>query len=718
MQQRTLTIRLIWLAMGASLLLPFLLFAVASYVSYRHTEDLTIERLVRSLDIEQQEAQKTFLLINHSLDDASDIVAGLSAEQIRAQQQGLYPRLKKLVADLPVAQSIWIYDTHGDVLVCTTVQPAPPDNFADRDFIGEHVAGNAGTYIGQVYQPLFGPQPFFTVSRGFAYEGSLEGVLEVSVPPSNFFRFYATMAYAPGLQYALIRDDGTILARYPAAPPGTTNTLDENSGFRRMIAEAPAGGIYTAASPLDGIEQRTAIRRLPGAPLYVFAGVSTTAIRNEWIRAMAPHLIFGIPATLLLFLTLFAVLRRTQRLYAEMDQRAVVEESLRQAQKMEAIGQLTGGVAHDFNNLLTIILGNLEMAKKQLADWTDPAHTKLAKRIESAMQGATRAAALTKRLLAFSRQQTLSPMMLDVNRLLIGLADFLQRAIGEDISLEIVGGAGVWQVEADQTELEAVILNLAVNARDAMPEGGKLTIETSNSYMDDAYCRQNAEVRPGQYVLIAVSDTGVGMAPEVIDRAFDPFFTTKQAGHGTGLGLSQVYGFVKQSGGHVKIYSEVGEGTTIKVYLRRLVGPGVPAPEATPELSRGRLGETILVAEDDAEVRGYVLETLQGLGYNVVGAAGADEALLVMGQCRIDLLLTDVVMPGVNGRKLAEAAQQRHPDLKVLFMTGYSRNAIVHQGRLDPGVALIQKPLTGELLAAMVRKILDGHAGSGTAPAA
>jgi CheY-like chemotaxis protein len=325
------------------------------------------------------------------------------------------------------------------------------------------------------------------------------------------------------------------------------------------------------------------------------------------------------------------------------------------------------------------------------------------------MRGAQRAATLTKRLLAFSRQQPLNPSVLDVNRALNGLSDFLRRALGEDVSLEIVGGGGVWPIEADSAELEAAILNLAVNARDAMPEGGKLTIETSNSYLDDAYCKQSTDVRPGQYVQIAVTDTGSGMAKDVIDRAFEPFFTTKQSGQGTGLGLSQVYGFVKQSGGHIKIYSELGEGTTIKVYLPRLVGKSAPAEEARSKPSRARSGECVLVVEDDADVRGYVVETLGLLGYDVLEAARAEDALrLLTEHATVRLLLTDVVMPGMNGRKLAEEAKQRRPSLKVLYMTGYSRNAIVHQGRLDPGVDLIQKPLTSEHLATAIRKTLDG----------
>ena len=263
-------------------------------------------------------------------------------------------------------------------------------------------------------------------------------------------------------------------------------------------------------------------------------------------------------------------------------------------------------------------------------------------------------------------------------------------------------------MEADPAELESAILNLAVNARDAMPDGGKLTIEASNCYLDEAYCAHHADIQPGQYVQLAVTDTGAGMTQDVVDRAFEPFFTTKASGHGTGLGLSQVYGFVKQSGGHVKIYSEVGEGSTVKIYLRRFAGNATVPDEQRPARAPGKSGECILVVEDDADVRTYVTETLAGLGYDVLDAGSGDDALRLMDQHKaIALLLTDVVMPGMNGRKLAEAARVRQPGLKVLFMTGYSRNAIVHQGRLDPGVDLIQKPLSSDQLASTVRRILD-----------
>jgi two-component system, NtrC family, sensor kinase len=708
MQARTLTIRLVRLAMAASLLAPTLLFAFAAWNSYRNLAALTDERLARSLDVEQEEAQRTFQLVDLALNSVKDLVADMSADDIRRDEKHLHLLLQKLDAQIPLIQSIWIYDKDGRPLVSSWMEPAPDQSFIDRDFIRAHLGSDNGTFYGQVYESRFGAQPFFTVSQRLVRDGAFVGVLEISVLPSNFFHFFATLAYAEGQQFSLIRNDGLFLARYPMAPPGAPTRLDENSGFRRTIARTPAGGLYTTLSPIDHIERRFAARRLGGTPLYVTTGFSTSVMRSEWLWGMATHLIYGVPVTLFLFFSLFAVLLRTRRLYAEINRRAAAEEALRQSQKLDAIGHLTGGVAHDFNNLLTIIIGNLEAAQRQLESWTDGAQIKLSRRLENAMHGAQRAATLTKRLLAFSRQQPLNPALLDVNRVLNGLSDFLRRALGEDVSLEIVGGGGVWPVEADAAELEAAILNLAVNARDAMLEGGKLTIEASNSYLDEAYCRQNADVQPGQYVQIAVTDTGSGMPKDVIERAFEPFFTTKESGQGTGLGLSQVYGFVKQSGGHVKIYSEAGEGTTIKIYLPRFFGKASATEENAAAPSRSRSGESVLVVEDDTDVRDYVVETLASLGYKVFEAGEAEIALRLLDENpSVHLLLTDVVMPGMNGRKLAEEARLRRPDLKILYMTGYSRNAIMHQGRLDIGVDLLQKPISSEQLASAVRKMLD-----------
>jgi PAS domain S-box-containing protein len=394
-----------------------------------------------------------------------------------------------------------------------------------------------------------------------------------------------------------------------------------------------------------------------------------------------------------------------QRVSEEIDRRQDAEDALRQAQKLETIGQLTGGVAHDFNNLLTIIMGNLEHLERLVPD--DPQYHRI---IAAALRGASRAAILTERLLAFSRRQPLAPQAVSVNKLMARTSDLLRRTIGEAISIETVLAGGVWRAFIDSNQLENALINLALNARDAMPEGGKLTIETANSYLDEAYASMHSEVEPGQYVGVFVTDTGSGMTNEVVSQAFEPFFTTKEIGQGTGLGLSQVYGFIKQSGGHIKIYSEVGQGTTIKLYLPRYSGADDASEEPieTRALPRGR-AETVLVVEDDADVHEYTVEMVSDLGYRVLSAEDGASALRLLDMHReIRLLFTDVGLPGgMNGRQLADHALRRRPRLKVLYTTGYARNAIVHQGRLDPAVEVIFKPFTYSELAAKLRRIMD-----------
>jgi PAS domain S-box-containing protein len=391
------------------------------------------------------------------------------------------------------------------------------------------------------------------------------------------------------------------------------------------------------------------------------------------------------------------------------------QEELVQAQKMEGIGQLTGGVAHDFNNLLTVIIGNLEAAQRNLRGSVDPA--RLGRSIENAMRGAQRAASLTQRLLAFSRRQPLEPKPVDVGRLITGMSELLRRSLGEQIGIETVLTGGLWRVHVDPTQLEVSILNLAVNARDAMPGGGKLTIETANVHLDESYAAAQTEVVPGQYVVICITDTGTGMSREVLSRAFEPFYTTKDIGHGTGLGLSQVYGFVKQSGGNVKIYSEVGEGTTVKIYLPRLHSDeGAPVlAEAEGRAPQSSGGQTILVVEDEADVRAYTTGILSELGYRVLEASiGATALQILQNHPEIVLLFTDVGLPGgMTGRQLADAARKLRPDLKILFTTGYARNAIVHDGRLDPGVVLVTKPFTYAAVASKLSDVLDTPTGNG-----
>ena len=395
---------------------------------------------------------------------------------------------------------------------------------------------------------------------------------------------------------------------------------------------------------------------------------------------------------------------------AEKEREAELEaaqEQLRQSQKMEAVGQLTGGLAHDFNNLLAGISGSLELMQTRMSQGRIG---ELDRYMVAAQGAAKRAAALTHRLLAFSRRQTLDPKPTDVNRLVTGLEELVRRTVGPIVDVEVVTAAGLWPALVDAGQLENALLNLCINARDAMPDGGRITIETANKWLDERAARER-ELPPGQYLSLCVTDTGTGMAPDVIAKAFDPFFTTKPIGQGTGLGLSMIYGFARQSGGQVRIYSEVGQGTTMCLYLPRHYGAAEEA-EAQPNLAhaaRAEQGETVLVVDDEPTVRMLVTEVLEDLGYTAIEAAdGAAGLKVLQSNTRIDLLITDVGLPGgMNGRQLADAGRGTRADLKVLFITGYAENAVVGNGHLEPGMQVLTKPFVMEALAARIREMIE-----------
>lgn len=439
---------------------------------------------------------------------------------------------------------------------------------------------------------------------------------------------------------------------------------------------------------------------------------------RRWLAALigVALLTAMVLTTLLAIATRHAVsdlIARTRELEEESLRRQEAEDSLHQVQKMEAVGQLSGGIAHDFNNLLTIIMGNLDTIKRRVANGPKELAAKLEKPVDAALYGAKSAAQLTQRLLAFSRRQALEPDRVDMNRLVTNMVELLKRSLGEQISVETVLGAGLWPAFIDPNQLENALLNLALNARAAMPEGGCLTIETANTYLDEAYSRRFGDIEPGQYVVLCVTDTGTGIPANIIDHVFEPFFSTKSAGEGSGLGLSMVHGFVKQSGGHIRIYSEEDDGTTVKLYLPRMTSAeertaAPAAKEDTTPVPRAEPKETILLVEDNPGVRDYAKGVLQSLGYHVIEAVSAEDALELVGyDAEIDLMFTDVVLPGATGRDLAEAMRRNYPSLPVLYTTGYTRNAIVHQGRLDADVQLLNKPYTEQDLARKVREMLD-----------
>ena len=399
------------------------------------------------------------------------------------------------------------------------------------------------------------------------------------------------------------------------------------------------------------------------------------------------------------------VIERTAALEAEMASRTNAEAALRQSQKMEAVGQLTGGIAHDFNNMLTGVIGGLDIIKRRIAAGKID---DLDRFMDAASTSAQRAAGLTARLLAFSRRQSLDAKALDVNALVVSLEELLRRTIPENIALRIVAPNTIAGAVADANQLESAILNLAINARDAMPEGGQLTVETSLAELDDAYAAAKPDVKPGRYVMVAVSDTGVGMPPEVLEKVFDPFFTTKPIGQGTGLGMSMVYGFARQSGGQVRVHSRPGEGTSVKIYLPATSDMVMPDEGAKAAVEHDGRGRTVLLVEDDESVRLLVSEVLAELRYDTLEAGSADEALPILtSDQQIDLLVSDVGLPGMNGRQLAELARERRPDLPVLFVTGYAENAAIRAGFLGTNMSMITKPFSIDTLAAKIDEMIS-----------
>ncbi|HEY5225387.1 MAG TPA: response regulator [Methylovirgula sp.] len=703
--RRDTAVRLLRTAMVASIVLPLAVFCWGAWVTYQSAFAHADEELRARLDVLAEQANTIFESVALTFTSVDTLVDAMPDDQIKASEQRLHDKLHELEQATIAVKAIRIIDKNGHPLVSSQALPAPADqNHSDLDYFKAQANKDAGTFIGSVLRQKFSEGPYFGVSRRRPLQdGQFSGVIVVSVLPDVFTNFYSHLANDNGGNYVLLNAEGNILGRYPRLPDKASQVLP-GGGFREILAEHPEGGIITSRQTVDGIDRRVGVRKLAVPGLYASDGIELRTIYTDWLRAMSVHLIFGVPATILMFTLVLLTLRRTQDFYAEAERRELAEQALRQAQKMEAVGQLTGGVAHDFNNLLTIIIGNLGIAKRGVVE------SRAERALNNALAGAERAAQLTQRLLAFSRRQPLNPRAVDVNKLIVGMADLLVRTLGEQFELETISGAGLWTVEVDVAEMESTLLNLAINARDASPNGGKLTIESSNAYLDDEYCRQHAGLASGQYAVIAVTDNGVGMSAETIEKAFDPFFTTKETGKGTGLGLSQVYGFIKQSGGHVKIYSEVGQGSTVKLYLPRYDGQHAAVPEEIVEGGERGRGETILIVEDDDGVRQYAAEILRDLNYQVLEARDSITALkLLDADKNFDLLLTDVVLPGKNGRELATEIERRRPGIKIIFMTGYSRNAIVHQGRLDRGTELIPKPLTEAVLARRIRLVLDSE---------
>jgi signal transduction histidine kinase/ActR/RegA family two-component response regulator len=666
--------------------------------------------------------QATRVLDTHILlaSRVNDVVADMSDDALIARERELHDRIAAMISGYSQVTAILVTGRDGRALVATSRYPVDHSiGFSDREYFKTMQRTRQPFYIGGVVSGRVTRQDVFSVaSRRGNDPNQFAGIILVGVPPNYFTNFDREMFGGDAAYNAnLIREDGTLLAGYPE-PVRPTEEPIRDQLLVEAIARDPQSAMVRGRSSIDGVDRMIAYRKLANYPVYVTVGRRWDSVFAEWLGVMATHLIFGIPATLgLLALSLLAM-RQAHRqndilakLQDEVHRREAAEEALRQSQKMEAVGRLTGGIAHDFNNHLTVISSNIELLQRRL-----PAGSESLTRLsDAAMAGVQRAATLTHRLLAFSRQQPLDPEPLDVGRLVSNMSELLRRTLGENVAIETVLAGGLWQTRVDANQVENILLNLAVNSSDAMPNGGKLTIETANAHLDEAYAAAHSEVTAGPYVMLAVTDTGTGMTPEVMSKVFEPFFTTKPLGQGTGLGLSMVYGFVKQSGGHVAIYSEPGLGSTVKVYLPRFVPEEVKPDAAVRGVAashrRGK-GETILVVEDDEEVRHSSVEALREMGYEVLEAGDAmDGVRLLVDRGGIDLLFTDVGLPGgVNGRALADAAHSAQPGVKVLFTTGYTQDVILHNGMLDHGVDFIAKPFSLIALAVKIREMLEAPA--------
>ena len=698
---------------AATLLVPLLLFIGAAWVAYDDTQRQAEERMARTLDLLYVNARTTFETQALVVSNVREIVDDYSSVEILANERRIHDRLQRLVNAMPQVEDVFVLDREGRALVSAGTFPMPVGiSGGDRPYFIAHRDGKQPRVISEIFRSrLKGVDIFQYSERREKPDGTFDGAIIVSIPPAYFVSQFGQASDTRNYVASLVRTDGEVLARFPEAP-GRPTKLDPNSGFMRAIASAPEVGRYaTASSGFDGVARVFMYRKLADLPVYVALGFAQESIRAIWIDRMASHLVFGIPATIALFMLALVASRRAMRqdeafarLREEQARRESAEEGLRQSQKMTAVGQLTAGIAHDFNNLLTGIGGAVEMVGRRVPQSTP----EVSRFLDLAKTGVSRAATLTQRMLAFARQQPLQIEPIDINKLVAGMSELLRRTLGERVRIETVLAGGLWQAKADAVQLESAILNLAINGRDAMPGGGTLTIETANAHLDDAYALANIDVKAGQYVMVAVSDTGTGMDRDTLARAFEPFFTTKERGQGTGLGLSMTFGYVKQVGGHLKIYSEPGSGTVVKIYLPRTAGETMqPSEPAIQPASAAGTGPVVLVVEDDPMVREFAVSACREIGCTVYQAGDGEEALRILAaHDDIVLLFTDVGLPrGMNGRQLAAIATGRWPRLKVLFTTGYTANAIVHHGVLDPGVNFIGKPFSIPALAAKIRSL-------------
>lgn len=695
------SLRLLQWMMAASLALPIALFIFASAVSYQSIQATADREIERALDVATEHALKVFETIDRSLSEINEMVRGIPDAEIKSREQALHLQLKQLVESLPQMKSAWVFDAHGRALVNSLAFPAPGGDFSDRDYFKAHVAGDTGIFIGDALTPRapYDGAKFFSVSRRRQGEDtSFDGVIQASVLPEYFENFYARIGHDAGSFFALGLADGTVLARFPVLDRDVRIARDSPVG--RLLAAAPKAGLVTVTSPADGVERRLGYQRLAEYPIYVSAGLETSAIRARWLATMSQHLIFGVPATALLFLLLLLALRRTRNLYIEASRRLEAEEALKHGQRLEALGQLTGGVAHDFNNLLTVIRASADLLRQPHL-----AEERRRRYLDAITDTVTRAAKLTAQLLAFARRQNLQPQVFDVRQYVTGLTEMIGTLTGARIEIVTTVPEAPCCIDADAGQFETALINMAVNARDAMHGGGRLTIavDTVAALPESPTAISSVATRPHGYVAVSVADTGIGIPREQFGKIFEPFFTTKEVGQGTGLGLSQVFGFAKQSGGEVLVASDVGKGSTFTLYLPRVEGKPQPiVPEEMPAADGRHM--SVLVVEDNPEVGTFAAAALVELGYTAMRVGNAADALVELtgNADQFDVVFTDVVMPGMSGIELAQEIRRRYFDLPVVLTSGYS-DVLSQNGTY--GFELLQKPYSIEQLARVLQKV-------------
>jgi signal transduction histidine kinase/CheY-like chemotaxis protein len=706
------TLRPLQLLLAAVIVVPLALFAGAAWLNYGWTWQEAAARLERTADTVDEHALKVFETNELVLDRVAERIGDLDWPEIEGSAR-VHDYLKRLAERAPHIAAVGLIGPDRRIVNSSLDFPQPTVVSSHLNFSAVPREGEDDIFISDVTAGIGGGEEReFIVTRYKPGAPRLAGagMIFVAVRPEYFREYYGDAFGNQGYTISLVRADGVILARYPNLPEVTG--LSAESGFRKAIVDKPEQGTYSANSEIDHLARSFAYRKLGAYPLYIAVGLGHDTILREWWRKMASQLIFGIPATLCLVAITWLALSRTRRAETllrqaneEAARRERLEASLHQAQKMEAVGQLTGGIAHDFNNLLTAIMGSLEMILRA-ADGQSPL---VRKYVAAAMRASERGARLTQQLLAFSRRQMLRPEVVNLNRLLGEFEALMQRAIGESIDFTMALDRKLDRCRVDPAQFQSAMLNLVMNARDATPAGGRITIATANTVIGSGREPVDVQLAPGRYVTVAVRDSGSGMTPEVRAHAFDPFFTTKEIGKGSGLGLSQVYGFAKQSGGDVRMESEPGCGTAVELYL-----PSVEAPEdaraAPVDEQKGKAKPArVLVVEDDEAVLETAQTVISELGYTALAARNGAEALAILKRDEsVDLLFSDIVMPGgMSGIALAREARQLRREIKVLLTSGYDADLADKQDA--DGFEVLAKPYRQSQLANKLAGILGGR---------